>query len=138
MEVSLVPVEYIESVWPSIESYMEKVAKFTYGRFKADDIKNDLQTKQQQLWVAFDNQDFYGAVVSEIIVYPQMTTLCVHFLSGKEFDLWRDDMLALVQRFARDSGCKLIESSGRVGWKKMWENYGYKPRFVFYELPIGE
>ena len=49
MEVSLVPVEYIESVWPSIESYMEKVAKFTYGRFKADDIKNDLQTKQQQL-----------------------------------------------------------------------------------------
>ena len=137
MEASLIPVEYIEQVWPSVEKYLDGAAKYTYGRFTVEDIKYNLLTKPQQLWIAFEDGKVYGAVVSEIINYPRMNALCVHFLGGEKFPRWGKQTLSLVQRFARDSYCSIIESSGRIGWEKVWKNEGYTPRFVFYELPVG-
>ena len=32
--------------------------------------------------------------------------------------------------------CKVIESYGRKGWGKVFEQDGYKPRFIYYELPL--
>ena len=41
-----------------------------------------------------------------------------------------------LQKFAKELGRDVMESFGRPGWKKMWEGYGYNPRYVFYELPV--
>ena len=139
MNVSLVPKENIEELWPSIEGYMARAAEYTYGRTVVADIKYNLLNKDQQLWVAFDDEgEVYGAVVTEVQYYPQMTTLVAHYLGGKKFKLWKAEMLHIVQRFARSNHCKVIESYGRTGWEKVWKDYGYVPRFVFYELPVGE
>jgi hypothetical protein len=45
-------------------------------------------------------------------------------------------MLELLQRFAKDHGCSVIESYGRPGWEKVFKNDGYKEVFKFYELPV--
>ena len=39
MLVTLIPLDYIDDVWPEIEAFMEGAAKYTYGRFNAEDIK---------------------------------------------------------------------------------------------------
>ena len=136
MQVSRVDTKHIESVWPFIEGYMKRAAKYTYGRFEAEDIKEGLLKQPQQLWIAFDDKKIYGAVVTEITQYPRMKVLTVHFLAGIEFETWKDPMLKLVQQFGKDNGCKLIDSYGRPGWEKVWANYGYTKRFIFYELPL--
>ncbi len=136
MQVSLVPVEYIENVWPSIEAYLDGAATYTYGRFTVADIKNGIMTTPQQLWIAFDGDDVYGAVVTEVCVYPQMSTLIMHFTGGKQLPKWKTEMLELLQRFAKDNGCTTIESYGRRGWEKVFKNDGFKSRFMFYELPV--
>ena len=81
MKISLVPTEHIEIVWPRIEKYMEKAAKYTYGRFTANDIKNEAikNFKVQQLWIAFEDDIIYGAYVTEIVQYPQIKTCVIHF-----------------------------------------------------------
>jgi hypothetical protein len=136
MQVSIVDTKDIETMWPFIEGYMKKAAKYTYGRFEAEDIKEGLLKNPQQLWVAFNDKKIYGAVVTEVTKYPRMTALTVHFLAGIEFESWKEPMIRLVHQFGKDNGCKLIDSYGRPGWEKVWANYGYTKRFIFYELPL--
>ena len=139
MQVSLVPTEYIELIWPNIQGYMVGAADFTFGRFMAEDIKNDLLTKQgqQQLWIAFENKDdYYGAVVTEISQYPQMRALVMHFTGGVQLPKWKKPMLEILQKFAKDNECDVIESYGRPGWGKVFKKDGYEQKFIFYELPV--
>ena len=136
MQVSLVPTEHVQTVWPDIEKYMEGAAEYTYGRFTAEDIKVGLHTKPYHLWIAFDDRKIYGAVVTEIGEYPQMKTLIMQFTGGEHLPKWKNQMLQLLQRFAKDCGCTVIESYGRRGWEKVFKDDGFKSRFMFYELPV--
>jgi hypothetical protein len=87
--------------------------------------------------IAFDEETFKGAVVTNIMNYPQKKILCMQFCGGEELKLWKQPMLDLLKRFARDLGCEGIESTGRPGWAKIFENDGYKATWVTYELPIN-
>lgn len=136
MEVSLVPVEYIESVWDRLEDYAKGAAAYTYGRFTSDDIRLGVLTKPQQLWVAFEGEEVYGMVVTEVFEYPHIRALTMHFTGGRDLPMWKEPMLKLLQRFGKDNGCTIIESYGRPGWEKVFKNDGFKQRFVFYELPV--
>lgn len=136
MKTSLVPKEHIELVWDSIEEFAERCAKYTYGRFTAKDMLHGLLTKDQQLWIAFDDEGIHGFWVTEVVVYPQIRTLVLHFVGGRDFHSWLPDGFPKLQKFARDMGCSKMESYGRPGWEKMWQDYGYKKRLVFYELPV--
>jgi hypothetical protein len=135
---TIVPLEYIELVWPKIEGFLDGAARYTYGRFTVDDIKNSVLTTDQQLWVAYDDktEEPYGAVVTQVLTYPRMKSLVMHFTGGIELPKWKDQMLDLLQRFAKDNGCVVIESYGRDGWEKVFKDDGFRKRFMFYELPV--
>lgn len=137
MKASIVLPEDYDNFWHLIQEYMDGAAKYTYGRFTVEDILEGLKTKDQQLWVAYDDK-VYGAVITEIAEYPQMKSLVMHFTGGIELPKWKDEMLALLRRFAKDQGCKTIESFGRTGWKRIFKNDGFKSQFMFYELPVEE
>ena len=115
---------------------MEKAAKYTYGRYTSDDIYDSLKEYDHQLWVAFDSGTIKGAVVTNIITYPRRKILCMSFCGGIELKDWKDPMLELLKRFAKDSGCDGIEATARRGWAKVFENDGYKGHWVTFELPI--
>jgi hypothetical protein len=125
----------IDQVWADIESYIEGAAKYTHGRYTADDIRQTFKEGGQQLWIAYDDR-IYGAVITEIIQYPQMRALIMHFTGGIELPKWKDEMLSVLRSFAKDANCQTIESFGRTGWKKVFSKDGFKSKFMFYELPI--
>lgn len=136
MIVTLVPKELYSDVFNKIQPYLESAAEYTFGRFKAEDIKRGLLVKPQQLWVAFDGQEVYGFVVTEIYSYPQLTALVMHFTAGKKLPRWKDAMLKELRDFSKEHKCTIIESYGRRGWAKVFQNDGYKEQFTFYELPV--
>lgn len=137
MEISIVPTEHVESVWPVIEKYMEGAAVYTYGRFTAGDIKHELlHTPNRQLWIAFDGAHIYGAVVTQIIVYPRMRALVMHFIGGDEGLKWKAPMLEMLRRFARDNECSVVEAIGRPGWAKIFGSDGLQKRSIFFEIPV--
>jgi hypothetical protein len=136
MQISLIPYEHLDEVWPKIEEYMEGAAEYTFGRFIAEDILDGLKTKPQQLWIAYNETEILGGVVTEIMVYPRMNTLTMHFTGGKELPKWKDPMLSALQLFAQANDCSVIESFGREGWGRVFKNDGYKSRFTVYELPV--
>ena len=136
MKTTLVPREHIPVVWESIKGFAERCAIYTYGRFTAKDMLEGLLTKDQQLWIAFDGKAIHGFWVTEVVEYPQIKVLALHFVGGRRFKEWLPDGFPKLQKFAKELGCSKMESYGRPGWEKMWQDHGYKKQFVFYELPV--
>ena len=136
MNILLIKKEDYSKVFPLIEQYLEAAAKYTYGRYLAEDIKTGLLLQNQQLWIPYEGTDIYGFVVTQEIIYPQMKTLVMHFTAGKELPKWKNEMLAEIKYFAKLNGCNLLESYGRKGWAKVFKNDGYNTKFIFYELPV--
>lgn len=136
MQITALPNDKIDLVWHRIKEFAEQAAKYTYGRFTANDIRYSVKTKPQQFWLAHKDEEVYGFVVTEISDYPQMRSLIMHFTAGKELLLWKNLMLEEIQNFAHINGCDVIESMGRAGWAKVFEQDGFEKRFMFYELPV--
>lgn len=136
IEVSMVPAAYVDTCWDKVEPFAEKAAKFTYGRYTADNMREMVLDGDYQMWVAYDNGIFKGLVITNIITYPQRKLLAMQFCGGVELVAWKDPMLALLQRFAKDMGCDGIESTGRIGWTKIFKNDGCQTKWITYELPV--
>jgi len=140
MMVSLVPPGHVHECWPSVQEFMDKAAEYTFGRYHEDDIY-DLVTQRPDynLWVAFEEGPvYYGAVVTSITEYPNKRVLAMQFCGGDEIDRWKDPMLALLRRWAKDTQCDAIEFTGRKGWVKLFANDGNQVQWVTCELPLGD
>jgi len=139
MQITKLPNHEIDAVWFQIKEYVEGAAKYTYGRFTANDIKNGLKRNlNQQLWIAHEDNTIYGFVVTEPLDYPQLRSMIMHFTGGFDLHLWKDDMIQTIQKFSYTIGCDIIESLGRGGWGKVFKDDGFQSRFMFYELPVQE
>lgn len=136
IETSMVPPQYIDECWSKVEPLMEKAAEYTYGRYTVDDIYDSVKEHDYQLWVAFDDSEFLGAVVTQITTYPKRKALNLVFCGGERLAEWKAPMLELLQRFGADTSCDCLELTGRRGWAKIFANDGYKECWVTYELPV--
>jgi hypothetical protein len=136
IEVSLVPREYVDTCWDKIEDFIAKAAEYTYGRYTVSNIYDLVKEDDYQLWIAFDGPVFKGTVVTNVITYPQRKLLGMQFCGGEDLVEWKDPMLALLRRFAKDVGCDGIESTARPGWAKIFQNDGFAAHWVTFELPL--
>lgn len=137
-KVSMVPVEHIDFVWPSVRSYMKRAARYTHGRYQCDDILTAITDYDHQLWVAFKGDNIKGAVVTSLKQYPRKRYLDLVFIGGEDAINWKAPMLKILQHWAFDNSCDGIESSGRAGWARALEEDGYKFLWQTYELPIAD
>ena len=138
MQVSLIPTEYVTEVWPRLAEHMSKAAEYTYGRYEPEDILDSLIQYDQQLWLAFEGEDIKGITVTRFIQYPRIKCLDMVFCAGDEGMEWKVLMLKTLQHWAFDNQCDRIESSGRIGWSKIFKNDGYKALWQVYELPVAD
>ena len=136
MKVSLFPYEEVEKLWPRVEPYMEGAAEYTYGRFTADDILDQILHYDHTLWAAYDEQCIRGATVTSIIHYPRTKSLAMVFEGGIDIKEWADPMVAVLRKWAKDNGCDDIECTGRPGWAKIFKNNGHKILWHTFNLPL--
>lgn len=140
MMVSLVPPKRVHECWPDVQAYMQKAAEYTYGRFHEEDIY-DLVTQRDDhhLWVAFeDDKKILGAVVTSFTEYPNKRVLNMMFCGGDKIEQWKDPMLGILRRWAKDTQCNAIEFTGRRGWVKLFSGDGNRVQWVTCELPLGD
>lgn len=136
IQVSLVPTQYINTCWGKVEPFMEKAAVYTYGRYTSDDIYDCVKDGSHQLWVAYEDSKFKGAVVTNVACYPKRKLLAMAFCGGYNLSEWKAPMLAILQSYAKNVGCDGIESTARRGWAKIFKSDGYKQHWVTFELPV--
>jgi hypothetical protein len=88
-----------------------------------------------QLWVAHQEGQVYGHVITEIKDYPRCKMLIVQYCAGEEDHMQyaEDEMFDLLDRFAKDAGCAGVEFVGRPGWRKQANKYGFSVQSVMYQ-----
>lgn len=138
MMVSMVPTEHVPNIWPEVRDHLSKAAEYTFGRYEVEDIYDAIMDYDHTLWIAFDEHEVKGAVVTNFAHYPKKKYLVLVFCGGIELAKWKEPMLKLLQHFAYDSQCDGLESTGRPGWAKIFANDGHRPMWHTYELPAAD
>ena len=137
MQVSLVPPELVEGLWSRMFPYLNRAAEYTFGRYEPEDIFILVSTGQAHLWIVIDDEDVIGITVTRFWEYPRKKCLDMVFLAGDEGFSWKDQMLDILQRWAYDNGCDVIEASGRQGLARAFRDDGYRVLWQVFELPVG-
>lgn len=138
IKVSMVPPEHVVECWEHVKEYLAGAVEYTYGRFELNDILIAITDYNHQLWVAFDEERGYGAVVTNFVEYPQKKYVNLAFVGGVDGHKWKEPMLELLRHWAHDNGCAGLESIGRPGWSRIFKNNGYKLIGCVYEIPAAE
>lgn len=138
VNVSLVPTDYVAQVWPAIEKYVAKAVKFTSGKYEPEDVLDLVVRYKYPLWIAFDDADIKGAVITRFIDYPRKKYLFLEFCGGQDGFSWKEPMLSVLRSWAKDNGCDGIEGAGRDGWQKVFKGDGYVPTLRHFEMPVDQ
>jgi hypothetical protein len=136
MQVSLVPPDHLADVWRRVAELLEPAVAVTNGRYTVDDVFYLLMGEHLALWIAFEGNSIVGCEVTKIVAYPSRRVLCSLFTAGDRMRDWREPMMELLGRYARDVDCTAIEGQGRPGWVKMLEPYGVRPIAMLFEKEI--
>lgn len=138
IQVSLVPKEHVNNCWDGVKDFLNDAAEYTHGRYEVDDIYDAIMDYDHQLWIAFDDVGFKGAVVTNFVHYPKKKYLCMTFCGGEDLKEWKDPMLKLLQCWAHDNHCDGIEATARMGWTKIFKDDGHTPLWQTFQLPAAE
>ena len=134
--ISLVPTEYVDQVWPTVEPYVAKALKYASGKYEPDDVRNLVIEYGYPLWIAFNDDGIKGAVITRFMQYPRKKYLFLEFCGGQDGFSWKAPMLEVLRSWAKDNGCDGIEGAGRDAWQKVFKDEGYKRTLQHFEMPL--
>jgi hypothetical protein len=137
LEVQLVPKGRILEALTYLGSHLQNSVEHTHGRMTVDDIAALALAPHSQLWVVMDNHagNVEGYLLTEIKPYTKKTMFVVHYCAMTPHikSFVEDQMHAVMENFARSSGCHGVEFFGRPGWRKHAKKFGYDAQMVVYE-----
>lgn len=135
MKVSLVPFDHIDRVWDVVRPMLEPAVAVSNGRYTTYDLYVALQQQRLHLWIAFGDE-IVGCEVTQVFDYPSKRVLISLFTAGRMFRKWREPLLDILTRWARDNGCSCIEGMGREQWVRLLEPYGVRRMSVNFEMEV--
>lgn len=128
-QIGGVPSGLVMTVWPTVEPILKRVVLPESGH-SMQSVLTELQLAKMQLWII---GEFQGVAVTSINILPLHNVLWAQFLAGDHMDDWLDDLIEMLEAYARHNNCASVEFSGRKGWNKIGEKHReYRPiRTVF-------
>ena len=124
--VSIIPQAVLNVVYNDAAGLLEPAVAQSDGRHNVNTVMDRVSLGDYQLWMAFSEENKpIGALITLIEPYPLKTMLNLLFCGGKELEEWHEDMLVVLEKFAKDNGCDGMELVGRPGWKRFLEKHGW-------------
>lgn len=128
IEVSAVPPDGIEPLRDQLLPLLRRVARWTNGRYEAEDMIELCEQGKSLMFIAFEDDGegwikVVGVVICCINIYPRLKCMWVQFIGGDRGRLWDQNMYSLVREFALEHGCERIEGAGRIGWLRWFREF---------------
>jgi len=103
--------------------WLEAALEYSAGTHTIEDIAAGIKSGAFQFWPAPN-----AAVITEIIVYPQLKALNF-FLAGGDLDELKA-MRPYIELWGKRNGCTRVNLAGRKGWQKTFlRDEGYEPKW---------
>ena len=130
-QVSIIPQPALDMVEKDAERLLASALERSDGRHDFASIMAGLEAGRYQLWMVFDEMNSpIGALVTTIERYPLMDMLNLLFCGGESLENWHEEMLEVLERFAKENGCSGMELVGRHGWKPFLEKFGWEASYL--------
>ena len=107
-------------MWPHVRDLIRAAVERT-GLSSFADIEADVLTGMQLVWIAWDGKDILAAATTQL-VKPYDKVCVLTACSGYDRAQWLP-LMAQIERYAANEGCKSMRIFGRVGWKRVLKKY---------------
>ena len=126
IELVFIPVKHIKSVWPLIETFVEKGIEASFkDRYTVDALKKLVLAGTWHLWVAWEIDTKKPHAIMMTQLYEELSGIkigSVRFLSGINRKNWLG-LLAELERQMYEVGVVKFEMWARKGWAKDLKDY---------------
>ncbi len=130
----LIPVDpsLVAGVWPHARALVKSAIDRT-GLCEFAPIEREVLAGLQQLWLAWDGTTIRAAAVTQLVQVNENKICILVACAGDDRKGWLP-LLAGLEQFARDEGCRAMRIIGRKGWSRVLENYPVKYMVMEKEL----
>lgn len=111
-----IPSHAVPHFWQFALPYVKRALDHASGELTPEDIKQGCLSRGIQLWLISREKRIFGAITTEIVVYPQRKHCRVITLAGSDFDSWVHVADATLCAWAKEQGCDALEAYVRKGF----------------------
>jgi type II secretory pathway component PulJ len=141
MNLVRIPTKELDKVWSLIEKDIRQALLYSGQLTNSDFVLQTAKQDKFQVWVLWDKKQkttldkYFGVVVTELI-QRQLGKVChVYIMTGKQRQKWQH-LVKVVEDFAKENKCQMVELIARPGWQKVMNNFGFKRTHVVLEKQI--
>jgi len=141
MNISLIPPDLIDVVWPQCVPLFRKVEEDTPTDVSVDRLYRYLKEGDNSLIVVSEGTEIVAAV--SCLLEELDTGLKVLYfphIGGSKLNLWMDDFMIFADDLARRLGCVEIRGMAtRRGWLRALKNHGWNEHYtvIKHEVKYG-
>ena len=140
MNISLIPKNLVDVVWPQCEPLVAEVVKRVPDDIDISRTKDMLDTGEAMLIVISDGTEIVA--INTLIVETLESgkrVLYIPITSGGRMAEWLDDFLELAKNIARELNCfELRGLSIRNAWLRKLKSYGWEESHVIIKCKVEE
>ena len=121
--VSPVPIEDVGKVWDRCKPHLSRATDTSGGRETILTLYSKIKKGFTVLWVIMVDGFTVGSLTTEVTDWK---SLHVSFLGGTDMNVWLPELIRQLKEYAYYNHCTSIEQTGRKGWLRTLESYGFK------------
>lgn len=118
------------AAWSRVEPYLKMGIEHSRGELTIETVRTLVQIGRMQVWVALHGSLPLGAMLTEVVVYPNATALRVVLLGGVQLRKWANLACTELANFGAQYKIDRIEAIGRKGLVKVLGPLGFEPTYV--------
>lgn len=135
MLVQLVPLQYVQQVWPRIEAMLAAALEHSAGEYTTDQLKAYVVMGAQSLLVAVDDQnEIHGACTIAFENYPNHRVAFMTAIGGRF--IINPDMQEQLKDWCRNNGATLFRGACRGSVARLLRRMGMSERYTIMEIPL--
>ena len=122
MEPLYVAPEQVDDAWPAVEYWIEDALKRSGNLYLPEDIREECKRNAMQLWLVAHEHNIKAVVVTCVIEYPRKKICQILICTGEGREHWQE-MIALLEGWAKENGCDVMRPIARKGWARLLKDY---------------
>jgi hypothetical protein len=134
--IALFSPELIEAYWPEIVRQMRLIPHVWSRWWTIEALYEAAMRGTVQIWGVGTKDQVHVIVFTRLASYPTGLILQAFLAFGNRLIRYLPLLVATITKFALDQGCHTIEVTGRAGWGRVLDRYGFRFKSVTVQLDL--
>lgn len=129
IQIKQLPLNVLEQHKPHMLKFFGKALEDLYPEHNEETLFDAISKKKLGALVIadLDKPKIYGYTIFQLNIYPTgLRSIQVHLVGGIEMNKWLRAYLETLENIAKVNQCNFIIASGRSGWSRILEKFGYE------------